>query len=450
MRPLGHGAIEGGRDELRAVRVPRDGAHGGAVEGEAVEELPGVQVEDVHRAVLGPGVHHALPRGPRRAEVAVHKRLQHAVPSEGGDGGIVWVPRPGLARVLHPTVVPARKPRHRRQARVGLLGEHAPEVPELHGLVLAVGERVVAITLGGHVGEALEVPGKHAAGLGPRAVGRAPRGPGGRRGRPQGPQVPELEQAVVRGREEKVPGNVRSRHGIHVVAVGVHAVQHAGGLPVVHVEALVVGPGHEAPPAGAELHGPDPQHVVVAQGGCLVDLGHVALRAGGGVGAELHEVHIRRDGRVGEPPGVRAQRRVRDGPPEGGRGDLFDQGPALRVVHADGAVLEAAGEERAVLAVLTGVRPRLHGVHEPHAPVGPQRGDDLVAVACSHGRTPPAGAADGAAGEQAVQGAGQRARVHWLRRGLGSARLPLHLAGAIPGPSGDLRGFRAVPHLPSQ
>ena len=111
-----------------------------------------------------------------------------------------------LLHCLYPPVVPTLIV-HRPPALLHCRpSTELPEVPELDGLVLAVGDEVPPVAFGRHVGQAVnmasQLPHWHGVVF------------------PESSPVPDLAQSVVRSRGQDLSGGVQETHGVHVVVVG--------------------------------------------------------------------------------------------------------------------------------------------------------------------------------------------------------------------------------------
>ncbi len=107
----------------------------------------GVQVPDVHLTVLAARVDVARVGAAGRREVAADEGAQDRVAAEGDERVIVGVGEPVV--VVVPAVVKIRVVRVLRRVELGEAvrrHDHA-QVPELHGLVLAVAEDVATVAL---------------------------------------------------------------------------------------------------------------------------------------------------------------------------------------------------------------------------------------------------------------------------------------------------------------
>lgn len=116
----------------------------------------GVEVPDVHLAVVAPRIHVPRVGAARGREVAPDKGAQHLVAAERDDRVVVGVLVPVGLVVILPAVVVCRPPFELQPAE--LLRRHGhPEIPEFHALVLAVAEDIAAVVLAVNVGDALNV-----------------------------------------------------------------------------------------------------------------------------------------------------------------------------------------------------------------------------------------------------------------------------------------------------
>mmetsp|Transcript_22609 Transcript_22609/g.49541 ORF Transcript_22609/g.49541 Transcript_22609/m.49541 type:complete len:298 (-) Transcript_22609:199-1092(-) len=278
-------------------------------------------------------------------------RLHRAVPRVP-DGQ----PHPGI---VHTPVVPVKLRKVPPLQRLASLAriEHFADVPQAHRLVLPVGDEVEPIPLGVDVGDALSVAQQN-------PHGGAARGP-------QNPPVPHLAHAVVAAGEEDVGGGVGVAHGVHVVAVAAHAHRHLPGVHVQQAQRRVpcAHPRRDLPPVVRELQRPDAlaavePALVGPEVERLVDVGDVG-DGGGARAGHVHHVHDGRDGGVHQPPLVRREAGVRDGPPQASRLHLLPQlEVGLRIVEANALVLEAPDKGVPLLIELTNVGLAVHLVHD--------------------------------------------------------------------------------------
>mmetsp|Transcript_31865 Transcript_31865/g.82485 ORF Transcript_31865/g.82485 Transcript_31865/m.82485 type:complete len:488 (+) Transcript_31865:196-1659(+) len=376
--PLHHRAVPRHGHQHGQARVPAAVAHRVVVVLQDRHALAGEQVVDVDAALVGAGVDEALPRGDGGREVAADEGADDAVAVVRLEAHVLRVAHVVAARrVIHPAVVPPAKPRKvrwHRQPPVVRVAVHLAHVPQLDGLVFAVGDEVPSVALGVDVRDALGVSHKHA--LRPPARGYAA-------------LVPQLAELVVAAGEDEVGGFVQESNSVDVVVVPVDV---QAGLLLLHVvddHGVVVGARHQLPAVRRPPDGPDAKAAVraaVVEVHLLVDVGDVGDRVEPvAAAAHIDHMHAGRDGGVDEQPLVGRQAGVGDRPAQVARDDVLAQLEVVaHVVEADLVLLGSGDEDGAVARELANVGAPAELLHDAAGLGGHEAVGDMAALRGAH------------------------------------------------------------------